>query len=121
MRSPKLYVRHSGLLHALLGLDDHDALAGHPVYGHSWEGVVVETVLALLRIGNIIAKRGVPRSHLARRRARCRGQTAVAGSLEVSVGLSGRDQPGDLWRVGGSRQARAARRHGQASWMTPFM
>ncbi len=46
VKSPKLYLRDSGLLHALLDLDSHDALAGHPVYGASWEGFVVEQVLA---------------------------------------------------------------------------
>ncbi len=39
-------LRDSGLLHTLLGIDDHDALAGHPVYGASWEGFVVEQILA---------------------------------------------------------------------------
>ena len=38
VRSPKVYVRDAGILHALLEIDDFDALAGHPVYGHSWEG-----------------------------------------------------------------------------------
>lgn len=46
VKSPKVYLRDSGLLHALLDLDGHDALAGHPVYGASWEGFVVEQVLA---------------------------------------------------------------------------
>lgn len=46
VKSPKVYVRDSGLLHALLGVEDADALAGHPVFGASWEGFVVEQVLA---------------------------------------------------------------------------
>jgi predicted AAA+ superfamily ATPase len=45
VKSPKMYLRDSGLLHALLGLDSYDALAGHPVFGASWEGFVVEQVL----------------------------------------------------------------------------
>ncbi len=39
------YVRDSGLLHALLGLRDHDAILGHPVAGASWEGFVIETLI----------------------------------------------------------------------------
>jgi hypothetical protein len=46
VKSPKVYVRDSGLVHALLGLVDFNALAGHPVAGPSWEGFVVESVLA---------------------------------------------------------------------------
>ena len=45
VKSPKIYVRDSGLVHALLGLESLDQLAGHPVVGRSWEGFVVETLL----------------------------------------------------------------------------
>ncbi len=44
-RSPKVYVRDSGLVHSLLRLDDADAVLGHPIAGASWEGFVVETLL----------------------------------------------------------------------------
>ena len=46
VKSPKIYVRDSGLLHALLGIGDFNALAGHPVAGASWEGYVIENLLA---------------------------------------------------------------------------
>lgn len=46
VRSPRVYVRDSGLVHALLGLRDLEALLGHPVVGHSWEGFVIESLLA---------------------------------------------------------------------------
>lgn len=45
VKSPKAYVRDSGLLHALLGLSSHEALLAHPVVGNSWEGFVIETLL----------------------------------------------------------------------------
>ncbi len=45
-KSPKLYVRDSGLLHALLGLPDEEALLGHPAVGASWEGFVLENLIA---------------------------------------------------------------------------
>lgn len=46
VKSPKVYVRDSGLVHALLGIADLDALLGHPVAGASWEGAVIEWLLA---------------------------------------------------------------------------
>lgn len=46
VKSPKVYLRDSGLLHALLNLPDRDALLGHPVLGASWEGWVIEQILA---------------------------------------------------------------------------
>ncbi|MDN5870352.1 MAG: ATP-binding protein [Nitrococcus sp.] len=46
VKSPKVYVRDSGLAHALLGIADYNALAGHPVVGASWEGFVIENLLS---------------------------------------------------------------------------
>ena len=46
VKSPKTYVRDSGLLHALLGIHSVDELLGHPVAGMSWEGFVLENLLA---------------------------------------------------------------------------
>ncbi len=51
IRSPKIYVRDSGLVHALLGLRDLDAVLGHPVTGGSWEGFVLENLLAAAPVG----------------------------------------------------------------------
>lgn len=51
VKSPKTYVRDSGLLHALLGLQDLDSLLGHPVIGASWEGFVIESLLAAAPAG----------------------------------------------------------------------
>ena len=45
VKSPKTYVRDSGLVHALLGLDDREAVLGHPAAGDSWEGFVIENIL----------------------------------------------------------------------------
>ncbi|MCY4226706.1 MAG: ATP-binding protein [Gammaproteobacteria bacterium] len=46
VKSPKVYVRDSGLLHALLGIGDFNSLCGHPVVGGSWEGFVIENLLS---------------------------------------------------------------------------
>ena len=51
VKSPKIYVRDSGVLHALLGLASVRELQGHPVAGASWEGLVVEQVAAALPAG----------------------------------------------------------------------
>lgn len=48
VRTPKVYVRDSGLLHALLDIRDHEALLGHPVVGASWEGMLIENILDAL-------------------------------------------------------------------------
>lgn len=45
VRSPKVYVRDSGLAHALLGISDYESLLGHPVVGMSWESFVTETLI----------------------------------------------------------------------------
>ena len=45
VRSPKVYARDSGLVHALLGLADKEAVLGHPVAGASWEGLAIENLV----------------------------------------------------------------------------
>jgi predicted AAA+ superfamily ATPase len=46
VKSPKIFVRDSGLLHRLLQVDNFNALLGNPVYGASWEGLVIENITA---------------------------------------------------------------------------
>ncbi len=46
-RSPKIFLRDSGIVHALLGIPDSEALLGHPILGNSWEGFVIENLLSL--------------------------------------------------------------------------
>ncbi len=50
VKSPKIYLRDSGLLHALLDLSDRDSLLGHPVVGASWEGFALEQIVRVSRI-----------------------------------------------------------------------
>lgn len=45
VKAPKIYIRDTGLLHALLGLPDRHAVLGHPTAGASWEGMALEQVL----------------------------------------------------------------------------
>lgn len=46
VKSPKVYVRDSGIVHALLNIGDQEELLGHPVSGTSWEGFVIENLIA---------------------------------------------------------------------------
>lgn len=48
VKSPRVYVRDSGLVHALLGLESLDDVLSHPVVGASWEGFVLENLLTFL-------------------------------------------------------------------------
>ena len=54
MKSPKVYVRDSGITHALLGIHDREQLLGHPVVGTSWEGFVIENLV------NAVSTRVIP-------------------------------------------------------------
>ena len=47
VKAPRVYVRDSGITHALLGLADYNQLSGHPIFGTSWEGFVIENILAV--------------------------------------------------------------------------
>ncbi len=48
VKSPKVYVRDSGLLHALLGIETLVDLTGHPACGGSWEGFAIESLLSCM-------------------------------------------------------------------------
>lgn len=51
IRSPKIYVRDSGITHALLNISTYNALLGHPVVGGSWEGFVIENIMSVVPSG----------------------------------------------------------------------
>jgi predicted AAA+ superfamily ATPase len=51
VKAPKVYIRDSGLVHALLNLKTMDDVLGHPVAGASWEGFVIENLLSCLPVG----------------------------------------------------------------------
>jgi len=48
IKSPKIYVRDSGVLHTLLGVSDKEALLSNPIVGMSWEGFVIENIMSAL-------------------------------------------------------------------------
>jgi hypothetical protein len=45
VKSPKVYIRDTGILHALLNIETMEDLFGHPIYGASFEGYVVENII----------------------------------------------------------------------------
>lgn len=79
VKSPKVFIRDSGLTHALLRLGDREQVLGHPVVGGSWEGFVIETL-----IGS--APRGTD-AHFYR--------TSNGNEIDLVLTLPG----GDLWAV----------------------
>ena len=79
VKAPKVYVRDSGIVHAVLGLDDRDAVLGHPVAGGSWEGFVVENLLGAA------PERVRPWFH----------RTAASAEIDLLLEMPG----GDLWAV----------------------
>lgn len=48
IKSPRFYIRDTGILHRLLGIDDYESLLSNPVLGKSWEGFVVENIHSVL-------------------------------------------------------------------------
>ena len=51
VKSPRTYVRDSGIVHALLQIPNYEALLGHPILGKSWEGFAIETIINALPQG----------------------------------------------------------------------
>jgi len=87
VKSPKVLIRDSGLLHTLLNLDSRDAVLGHPAVGGSWEGFVVENLL------NIAPPRTVPGFY----------RTSGGAEIDLVLELPG----GELWAVEIKRNAAA--------------
>ena len=80
VKSPRVYIRDSGVVHALLGIGGFEALSGHPVAGMSWEGFVIENLLA--------AVPPLTRASFYR--------TAAGSEMDLVLELPGRSRP---WAV----------------------
>ena len=79
VKAPKVYVRDSGVVHALLGLGSQRDLLAHPVVGGSWEGWIIENLLAC----------APPNTEASYYR------TAVGAEIDLVLGLPG----GKLWAI----------------------
>ncbi len=53
VKAPKIYVRDTGLLHTLLSLENHRQVHSHPKYGASWEGFMIEEIVAAARTRDV--------------------------------------------------------------------
>ena len=53
VKSPKVFVRDSGIVHALLNIESHEDLLGHPVVGASWEGFAIENPITAAPAGAV--------------------------------------------------------------------
>ncbi|MCY4052508.1 MAG: ATP-binding protein [Hyphomicrobiales bacterium] len=51
VKSPRTYIRDSGIVHALLQIPDYEGLLGHSIRGKSWEGFVIENIISVLPFG----------------------------------------------------------------------
>ncbi|HVA57810.1 MAG TPA: ATP-binding protein, partial [Gemmatimonadaceae bacterium] len=80
VKSPKVYVRDSGLVHALLGVGDREGLLAHPVAGGSWEGLAIESLIAAAPSGT--------EAHFFR--------TAAGAEIDLLLKLPGHRKP---WAV----------------------
>ncbi len=86
VKSPKVYIRDSGLVHALLGLGTKEELLGHPIVGGSWEGYVIETLLGVCaaRYGSqLLQDRGGSRNGSG---ARATGRPGMDGRRQAGCG-----------------------------------
>jgi predicted AAA+ superfamily ATPase len=77
VKAPRIYVRDSGLVHALLGIGEREMLLAHPVAGGSWEGVAIESLIA--------AAPGGAEAHFFR--------TAAGAEIDLLLKLPGRRKP----------------------------
>lgn len=79
VHSPKVYVRDSGIVHALLGIAGQEQLLGHPIVGPSWEGFIIENLIAAAPPGAIA----------------CFFRTSVGAEIDLLLDLG----PKKLWAV----------------------
>jgi len=77
VKAPKVYVRDSGLVHALLGIGEREGLLAHPVAGGSWEGAAIESLIAAAPSGT--------EAHFFR--------TAAGAEIDLLLALPGRRKP----------------------------
>lgn len=92
MKSPKVYVRDSGIAHALLGIRDKEALLSHPVLGQTWESFAIESLIAAAPDGT--------EAHYYR--------TSSGTEIDLVLTLSG----GNLWAIEVKRNSAPRIGHG---------
>ena len=94
VKSSRVYVRDSGITHALLGIKTYNDLLGHPVVGKSWEGFVIENIMSILP----------PDAEAFYYR--------TAGGAEIDLLIEFRGSPRKFWAVEIKRSASASLQRG---------
>lgn len=94
VKSPKIYVRDSGITHALLNIKNYNDLLGHPVVGKSWEGFVIENILSVLPMGTEAF------------------YYRTAGGAEIDLLLEFGGSPREFWAIEVKRSASASLNRG---------
>lgn len=94
VKSPRVYLRDSGITHALLNIKTFNDLLGHPVAGKSWEGFVIENIMAVL-------PEGVQPFYYR-----------TSGGAEVDLVLEFSGSPRQLWAIEIKRSAAANTKRG---------
>jgi hypothetical protein len=113
VKSPKVYVRDSGLLHALFNLESKRNVEAHPKLGASWEGFVIQNVCRRLGARPELQRR--PVRHGRRARARCNAGAWSDSRGGVRVVRPKRRRQRDRRRAGGWRQQRLVRLRAQVT------
>ena len=93
VRSPKVYVRDSGLVHALLGIGSKEALLGHPVVGMSWEGMAIENLLTVVGDEALAELLSHPKRRRDRSDSRLAERRNVGDRDQADLGSQGRTEP----------------------------
>jgi len=92
VKSPKVFIRDSGVMHALLNIPDNDALLGHPVAGASWEGFAMENLIGAA------PRNAVPLFYRTSAGAEIDLLLEIPGhglwAIEIKLGLHSRPRPG---------------------------
>jgi len=94
VKSPRVYVRDSGITHGLLNIGSFNDLLGHPVVGKSWEGFVIENIMAVLPEG--------AQTYYYR----------TSGGAEIDLVVEFPSSPQELWAVEIKRSASARLQRG---------
>lgn len=94
VKSPRVYVRDSGITHALLNINSYNDLLGHPVVGKSWEGFVIENIMSVL-------PQGAEASYYR-----------TAGGAEIDLLLEFGGSPREVWAIEIKRSAAASLNRG---------
>jgi hypothetical protein len=94
VKSPRVYVRDSGITHGLLNIGSYNDLLGHPVVGKSWEGFVIENIMAVLPEG--------AQTYYYR----------TSGGAEIDLVVEFPSSPQELWAVEIKRSASARLQRG---------